>query len=131
MLIFKGGGSMADNFGRKVGVEGEREFKKSLREINQRFRVVGSEMKLVTSEFYRKDKSIKAITARNAVLNKEIDAQKEKVSTLEKALANAAESFGENDRRTLSWKTQLNNANDELNYLVRELKDSQENLKKL
>src|SRR5690625_2136695 len=131
MLIFKGGGSMADNFGLKIGVEGEREFKKSLREINQSFRVLGSEMKLVTSEFDRNDKSIKAITARNAVLNKEIDAQKEKISTLEKALANAAESFGENDTRTLSWQTQLNNANAELNNLERELKDSQEEVKNL
>ena len=131
MSILGGGGSMADNFGLKIGVEGEREFKKSLREINQSFRVLGSEMKLVTSEFDRNDKSIKAITARNAVLNKEIDAQKEKVSTLEKALANAAESFGENDRRTLSWQTQLNNANAELNNLERELKDSQEEVKNL
>ena len=130
-LLWLGGGSMADNFGLKIGVEGEREFKKSLREINQSFRVLGSEMKLVTSEFDRNDKSIKAITARNAVLNKEIDSQKEKVSTLEKALANAAESFGENDRRTLSWQTQLNNANAELNNLERELKDSQEEVKNL
>lgn len=64
-------------------------------------------------------------------MNKEIDAQKEKVSTLEKALANAAESFGENDRRTLSWQTQLNNANAELNNLERELKDSEEEVKNL
>lgn len=33
-----------------------------------------------------------------------IDAQKDKVSTLEKALNNAASSFGENDRRTLAWQ---------------------------
>ena len=36
MSILGGGGSMADNFGLKIGVEGEREFKKSLREINQK-----------------------------------------------------------------------------------------------
>lgn len=57
---------------------GEQEFKKVLREINQSFRVLGSEMKLVTSEFDKNDKLIKAITSRNAVLNKEIDAQKDK-----------------------------------------------------
>src|SRR5699024_2809474 len=107
-LLWIGGGSMADNFGLKIGVEGEREFKKSLREINKSFRVLGSEMKLLTSEFNRNDKSIKAITARNAELNKEIDAQKEKVSTLEKALSNAVVSFGENDRSSLSWQTQVN-----------------------
>jgi TP901 family phage tail tape measure protein len=92
---------------------------------------LGSEMKLVSSEFDKNDKSIQAITARNNQLNKEIDAQKEKVSTLEKALSNAAASFGENDRRTLSWQTQLNNANAELNNMERELKESQEEVKKL
>ncbi len=122
---------MADSFGLKIGVEGEREFKKALREINQSFRVLGSEMKLVTSEFDKNDKSIKAITSRNAVLNKEIDAQRDKISTLEKALANAAESFGENDKRTLSWQTQLNNANAELNNMERELKESQEEVRNL
>lgn len=119
------------DFGLKIGIEGERQFKNALREINQSFRVLGSEMKLVSSEFDRNDKSIKAITARNNQLNKEIDAQKDKVSTLEKALANAASSFGENDRRTLVWKIQLNNANAELNNMERELKESQTEVKKL
>ncbi|GAA0493150.1 hypothetical protein IRB23M11_01860 [Alkalibacterium sp. m-11] len=122
---------MADNFGLKIGIEGEKQFKNALREINQSFRVLGSEMKLVSSQFDKNDKSIQAITARNNQLNKEIDAQREKVATLEKALANAAASFGENDRRTLSWQTQLNNANAELNNMERELKESQEEVKKL
>ena len=119
------------DFGLKIGIEGERQFKNALREINQSFRVLGSEMKLVSSEFDKNDKSIQAITARNNQLNKEIDAQKEKVSTLEKALSNAAASFGENDRRTLTWQTQLNNANAELNNMERELKESQEEVKRL
>lgn len=119
------------DFGFKIGIEGEKQFKNALREINQSFRVLGSEMKLVSSEFDKNDKSIQAITARNNQLNKEIDAQKEKVSTLEKALANAATSFGENDRRTLAWQIQLNNANAELNNMERELKESQEEVKRL
>ena len=39
---------MADNFGLKIGIEGEKEFKKALSEINQSFKVLGSEMKLVS-----------------------------------------------------------------------------------
>lgn len=42
---------MADNFGLKIGLEGEKEFKKALSEINQSFKVLGSEMKLVSSQF--------------------------------------------------------------------------------
>ena len=73
---------MADNFGLKIGIEGEKEFKKALSEINQSFKVLGSEMKLVSSQFDKNDKSVQALSARNTVLNKEIEAQKNKVETL-------------------------------------------------
>ncbi|MFZ2354562.1 MAG: hypothetical protein WAW14_01815 [Lactococcus raffinolactis] len=112
---------MADNFGLKIGIDGEKEFKNSLRDINQSFKVLGSEMKLVSSEFDKNDKSIQAVSARNAVLNKSIDAQKEKISTLESALQNALDSFGENDKRTQNWAIQLNNAKAQLKGMEREL----------
>jgi len=122
---------MADNFGLKIGVEGEREFKKALSEINQSFKVLGSEMNLVTSQFDKQDKSLQAVTARNEVLNKEIDAQKEKISALEAALKNSAESFGENDKRTKAWQIQLNNANADLNKMEKELEESADSADKL
>ena len=112
---------MADSFGLKLGIEGEKEFKKSLAEINQSFKVLGSEMKLVSSQFDKNDNSVQALSARNTVLNKEIDAQKQKIETLRQALANASESFGETDRRTQSWQIQLNNAEASLNGMEREL----------
>lgn len=115
---------MADNFGLKIGLEGEKEFKKALSEINQSFKVLGSEMKLVESAFAKNDNSVQALTARNQVLNREIEAQKQKIETLRAALANAAESFGENDRRTQNWQIQLNNAIATLNQMERELNDN-------
>ena len=110
---------MADDFGLRIGVEGEKEFKKALAEINQSFKVLGSEMKLVSSQFDKNDSSVQALSARNTVLNKEIDAQRQKVETLRSALQNAAESFGENDRRTQNWQIQLNNAEAALNGMER------------
>ena len=121
---------MADNFGLKIGLEGEKEFKKSISEINQTFKVLGSEMKLVTAQFDKNDNSIEALTARQQVLGKEVDAQRQKVETLRSALANATESFGENDRRTQAWQIQLNNAEATLIDLERELKDSTDALDK-
>ena len=64
---------MADNFGLKIGVEGEKEFKSALYSINQSFKVLGSEMKLVESQFSKNDTSIQSLTAKNQVLNKEIE----------------------------------------------------------
>lgn len=116
---------MADSFGLKIGLEGEKEFKKALADINRSFKVLGSEMKLATSQFDKNDKSAEALTARNKVLNKEIEAQKQKIETLRSALKNAADSFGENDRRTQNWQIQLNNAEAALNDMNRELDENE------
>ena len=116
---------MADNFGLKIGLEGEKEFKKALSDINSSFKVLGSEMKLVESQFGKNDTSVNALTARNQVLNKEIEAQKQKIETLRSALENAASSFGENDKRTQSWQIQLNNAEAALNNMEREVSDNE------
>ena len=121
---------MADNFGLKIGLEGEKEFKKALADINSSFKVLGSEMKLVESQFDKNDTSVSALTARNEVLNKAIEAQKQKIETLRAALQNAAESFGENDRRTQNWQVQLNNAEAALNGMERELDQNNEALAK-
>ena len=115
---------MSDPFGLKIGLEGEKEFKKSIAEINQQFKVLGSEMKLVTAQFDKNDNSVEALTARQGALTKEIDAQKSKIETLRAALANAQESFGENDRRTQAWQIQLNNAEAALISMQKELDDN-------
>ena len=120
---------MADSFGLKIGLEGEKEFKKALADINQSFKVLGSEMKLATSQFDKNDKSVEALAARNKVLRKEIDEQTTKIETLRKALQNAATSFGENDRRTQNWQIQLNNAEAALNDMNRELDENEKAIK--
>lgn len=117
---------MADSkFGLKIGLEGEKEFKRSLSEINQSFKVLGSEMKLVDSQFDKNDTSTEALTERNRVLGKQIDAQKQKIEILRSALQNAASSFGENDRRTQAWQIQLNNAQAALNGMEKELRQNE------
>ena len=117
-----------DNFGLKIGVEGEKEFKRALSDINQSFKVLGSEMNLVESEFGKNENSVQSLTSKNEVLTKQIDAQKDKIETLRKALENASSSFGENDRRTQAWAVQLNNAQAELNSMERELKGNEKAL---
>ena len=108
---------MADTFGLKIGLEGEKEFKAQLKEIEQSFKVLGSEMNLVSSQFDKNDKSVEALTARNQVLQKSIDTQKDKISVLKQALDNASKSFGENDARTKAWQVKINNAQSELNKM--------------
>lgn len=122
---------MADYFGLKIGLEGEKEFKKALSDINSSFKVLGSEMKLVESQFGSNEDSVASLTAKNQVLDKEIEAQKQKIETLKSALDNAAASFGENDRRTQNWQIQLNNAQAALNDMEREVDSNNSEIKEL
>ncbi len=122
---------MASDFGLKIGLEGEKEFKSALSEINQTFKVLGSEMKLVTSQFDSNNKSVESLAAKNTVLNKEIEAQKQKIEVLRSALENAASSFGENDKRTQAWQIQLNNAEAVLNTMEREVADNEKAIDEL
>ncbi|GHU78967.1 hypothetical protein AGMMS49992_30440 [Clostridia bacterium] len=87
---------MAD-IGIKIGVEGEADFRKALSDINQSMKVLGSEMALVASEFDKSDTSVSKYAKTQEVLAKQIDGQKSKIEILKAALANASESFGEND----------------------------------
>jgi len=98
---------MSENFGLKIGLEGEKQFKSQLQDINRVFKVLGSEMKLVSSEFDKNDASVQALAARNEVLQKSIEAQKSKIEVLRSALQNAVASFGEADKRTQNWQIQL------------------------
>lgn len=120
---------MPNDFGLKIGIDGEKEFKSSLADINKNFKVLGSEMKLVASQFDKNDNSIEALTSRNTVLNKQIDEQKNKIDLLRSALKNSADSFGENDKRTKEWQIKLNNAEAELNKFEREVKNNNEQIK--
>lgn len=118
---------MADA-GLKIGVEGEREFKKALSGINEEMKLLGSEMKLVASEFDANDKSVDALSAKYGVMSKEVDAQRQKVDTLKDALAAASKEFGENDKRTKSWQKQLNLATADLNNMQKELRETKDEL---
>lgn len=118
---------MADA-GLKLGVEGEREFKKALSGINEEMKLLGSEMKLVASEFDANDKSVDALSSRYDVMAREVDTQRQKVDTLKDALSAATEAFGENDKRTKSWQKQLNLATADLNNMQKELRETKDEL---
>ncbi|MDR1364354.1 MAG: phage tail tape measure protein [Oscillospiraceae bacterium] len=115
---------MQDIVGIKIGIDGDREYKQALTEINSSMKVLRSEMVAVSSEFGKNDRSVESAASKNKVLTKEIEAQKEKISMLKDALNNSAESFGENDKRTQAWQTKLNYAQADLNKMEHELDEN-------
>lgn len=112
-------------FGGTVKLTGESEYKKALAEITGNLKVLNSEMKVVTSQYDRNDKSTENLSQQNEVLNKKIAEQKEKVDILSKALADAEQETGKNSSTSQKWQTELNNAQAELNKLVKNVNDNE------
>ena len=69
---------MAYDIGPKIGIDGEAEFRRSIQQVSQNIKTLGSEMSVVTAQYARNADSQEALSAKSAVLNKQIEAQKEK-----------------------------------------------------
>lgn len=121
---------MAVDIGPKIGIDGEAEFRKSLQNINQQLKTLGSEMNAVTSAFGDNADSEDALAAKTSVLNKQIEAQQKKIDELNKGLTASAEKYGENDTRTLKWQQAVNDANAELSSMKNQLGKTNDELDK-
>lgn len=73
----------------KLAIEGEAQYKKAISECNSALSMLKSSLSLVESEFRDNANSMEALTAKSSALDAVYEKQKEKVSELEKALANA------------------------------------------
>ena len=109
------------SFGGTVKLTGESEYKKALADISSNLKVLNSEMKAVTSQYDKNDKSVESLSSQNEVLNKKIDEQKSKVEILSQALEKSKAETGENSATTKKWQIELNNAQADLNKLNREV----------
>lgn len=112
---------MAYDIGLKIGIDGEAEFQKSIRNINEEYKTLKTEMASVTSAFDKNDQSQEKLTKQNEVLTKQIDLQKKKVEECNAALEKAKDKYGDNDKVTQSWQRAVNTATTELNKLERGL----------
>lgn len=110
----------------KVAIEGEKEYKQAISEINSGLKVLNSEMKLTSEQFADNADSVEALTAKNDVLERQILTQREKIETLKSALQNSADAYGEADKRTAQWQVSLNDAEAALLKMERELKGNQQ-----
>lgn len=113
---------MAVDIGPKIGIDGEKEFRKELGTINQQLKTLGSEMKRAVSAFELGEDAEEALTEQKEILNQQIDKQKEKLAKLSKGLDDAKQKYGETDQVTQKWAQAVADAGTDLNKMQRELK---------
>lgn len=116
---------MPYDIGPRIGVEGYAEFKQQLSRVNDEIKTLGTEMKVVTSEFIGSEDSMEAYGKKTEVLNKQIDAQEKKLELLKQQLEKTNAAYGEGDSRTQNYQRQVNNTTADLNKLKAELKKAE------
>ncbi len=116
---------MADA-GFKLSVEGEREFKKAISEINAQIKANAAELKLLTAQYANTDDSMEKLTANQKALETSMETQGQKVALLREQYEKAAAEFGETDTRVVKLKTELANASAEYAKMSAEVEKNQE-----
>ena len=119
---------MAIDIGPKIGIEGESEFRKQIKQVNAEIKTLGTEMQVTQAAFAGQEKSEEALTATSKVLNEQITKQKEKIDLLSKGLKESADKYGENDEKTLKWQQAVNQATTELFKMEGQLEDTTKEL---
>ena len=109
-----------------VKMDGEKEYRAAISEINSALKTLGSEMKLTKERFSDQSSSMEALTAQHDVLERQYLTQKEKVEALRGAVEASAKSYGEASTKTNNYKSSLNNAEAELLRMEKALKDTDE-----
>lgn len=119
---------MPTNIGPRIGIEGEAAFKRQLAEINTGLKTTKTEMQAVTSAFIGNEKSVEALTAQNAVLEKSSYSLTEKLRAQQEMLRRYAQSYGEADARTQRWQQEVNRTTAELNRVNAAMRQNNEQL---
>ena len=112
---------MAVNIGPKIGIDGEKEYRKSINDIIQQQKTLKSEMAAISSSYDKNTSAMKKAKDQHEQLSKQVELQEKRVAELNKMLDESTRKYGENDSRTLKWKEAVNGATAELNSMKAEL----------
>ena len=109
----------------RLTLEGEKEYKKELGEVNQEIGLLSDKMKRADAEFRGQANSIEALTTKNDLLREAQQKQIDKIAKLQIAIEDCGEAYGENDEAVMRFKRQLEKAETDLIDLNDELSSNE------
>ena len=115
---------MATDIGPKIGIQGEAQFRRELGQINTDLKTLGSEMKLVTSEFIGNEQSTEALTAQNQVLEATIVELTQKQQLLQQQLVKTAAAYGSDSKQAQALQQQYNQTTAQINTMSAKVEEN-------
>lgn len=121
---------MPVNIGPRIGLEGEAEYKKSIKEIIAEQKALGAELKATESSFDKNASAQDKATAKAQNLNKQIENQKDYISKLKDQLDKAKEAYGDNSTTVSKLRENIAKAETALSKMENQLEDCNEEIGK-
>lgn len=121
---------MATDIGVRIGLEGEAEYKRTIKDIIAEQKALAAEMKATESAFDKNASAQEKATAKAENLNKRIENQKTYVEKLKEQLEKAKETYDDNSATVSKLRENLAKAETALNKMESEQKDLNETIKK-
>lgn len=122
---------MAADVGIKIQLEGEREYKKSLKEIISQQKEWDSEIKAVESALDDETSAQEKARKKADLLTKSIDSQQKKIGLMKDQLEKVEEVYGKDSEQAKKLRTQINQATTALNKMKAQAKSNAEKMKDL
>lgn len=112
---------MAVNIGPKIGIDGEREYRKQINDLITQQKTFSAEMRELESSFDDNASAMDKNRKKGELLEKSIQNQEKQVEELEKGLEASRQKYGDNATQTQKWQQAVSNAKTELNKMRSEL----------
>lgn len=120
---------MAEEISAKIVLEGEKEFRQALSQINAGLKVQQASLKSVTAEYGKNNQSIEALQSTSKALMNVLTSQKEKLALLGQGLAEATEKYGSGSVRVEKLRLDFINTEAAIHGLNRSIEENQQAVK--
>lgn len=106
---------MATSIGVKLGIDGESEYRKQLKNIIDSTKTLDKQMEALQSSFTDETKAMERNQKETELLQKKAEKLNDEVAMMQKAVDIATDKFGESSAETQKWEKSLAQAQTELN----------------
>ena len=115
--------SKAD-IGATIGLDGEKEFKDQINKINMSLKTLSTELKATTAEYANNANSEEAMTAKNKVLNEQVELLTKKLDKQNEKLAQAKEKYEEGSPQIDYYQQEVNKTREALAKAENQIEDN-------
>lgn len=107
-----------------IGLDGEKQFRDAIKNINTSLKTLDTEMKVVTSEYDKNDKSMTKLSKENEVYEKKLTGLNEKLAQQGKLLDAAKKDYDETAPKVQRLQQQYNRTQAEINNVSRKIEEN-------